>query len=51
MGLGKMVIPNVGQRGGLPSRRSKVSIGKFDSTPPSTSVDVAPLALVSLTGR
>ena len=32
-------IPNVGHRGFLPSVRSNIAIGKFDSTPPSTSVE------------
>lgn len=45
--LGSTVIPNVGQRGALPSGRSKVSIGKFDSTPPSIRVDVEPSTPVS----
>src|SRR3984957_17734610 len=49
--LGSNVTPNVGQRGGLPSRRSNESIGKFDSMPPSTSVEVKPLALVNLVVR
>ncbi|WP_241828079.1 hypothetical protein [Actinopolymorpha singaporensis] len=30
--------PNVGHRGGLPSVRSKMVIGKFHSRPPSISV-------------
>ncbi|GAB5006099.1 hypothetical protein JHV666_12990 [Mycobacterium avium subsp. hominissuis] len=51
VGLGMTVIPKVGQRGARPSGRSKVSIGKFDNTPPSTRVQAVPSALASLTGR
>ena len=39
---GSRRIPNVGQRDGCPSLRSKISIGKLDSTPPSTIVKVVP---------
>ena len=35
--------PNVGQRGSRPSVRSKISIAKFDSTPPSTMVASSPV--------
>ena len=33
--------PKVGHRGGRPSVRSNSAIGKFDSTPPSTSVETS----------
>ena len=38
--LGSRVTPKVGQRGALPSVRSRESMGKFDRSPPSTSVEV-----------
>jgi hypothetical protein len=47
---GISVTPNVGHRGVRPSARSKVPMGKFVSTPPSTSVDEAPSAPASRTG-
>jgi hypothetical protein len=47
---GISVIPNVGQRGARPSVRSKVPIGKFVSTPPSTSVDTLQSAAFWRTG-
>ncbi len=49
--FGRTVTPKLGQRGLRPSCRSSESIGKFDSTPPSTNVDVSPAVLVSVTGR
>jgi hypothetical protein len=36
VGLGRELDRKVGHRGGCPSVRSKRSIGKFDSMPPST---------------
>jgi hypothetical protein len=47
-GLDITVIPKLGPRGDLRSVRSGESIGKLDSSPPSTSVDVSPVALVKL---
>ena len=49
--FGNTVTPKLGQRGFSPSMRSSESIGKFDSIPPSTSVDVNPVEPVSVTGR
>ena len=52
--LGAVVIvtPNVGHAGARPSVRSSESIGKFDSSPPSTSVDARPVpGFVSVVGR
>ena len=41
---GSTFTPNVGQRGLAASALSKISIGKFESTPPSTSVCASPLS-------
>src|SRR5664280_444463 len=40
--LGRKFDADGGQRGGLPSTRSKASIGKLASMPPSTQVTVPP---------